>query len=95
MKDVVQKEEFRSKATAPVWRVIFTPGAGVTVGMLDQDGIEDVVGKEDRVGFLPTWYWEELHASNVHTDPSTQGAEDHHVQVKASDALSSYAGWRI
>jgi RAT1-interacting protein len=89
MKDVVQKEDLCSETTVPVWRVSFRPGIGVTVGMLDQDGIEDVVGREDRVGFLPTWYWEELHASNVHIDQSAQGAEDHHVQVKASDAPPS------
>ncbi|KAL1740560.1 RAI1 like PD-XK nuclease-domain-containing protein [Schizophyllum fasciatum] len=43
-----------------VWRVRFTPKAGVSVSRLDEAGVADVVGGEDRVGFLPRWYWEEL-----------------------------------
>ena len=43
-----------------VWRVKFVPGSGVSVEELDSSRLEEVVSGEDRVGFLPTWYWEEL-----------------------------------
>jgi len=48
----------------PVWRVKFTPTIGVTVELLDKPGVEDVMGGEDRVGFLPTWFWNEVHATH-------------------------------
>lgn len=47
----------------PVWRVRFTPRKGVTVERLDETEVEDVVGGEDRVGFLPTWFLDTLEAS--------------------------------
>lgn len=65
----------------------------MSVGILDDDGIEDVVGGEDRVGFLPAWYWNEVHATNTHMDPLSQGPEDRHA--KPSDAPPSYRGWQI
>ncbi|KIY64841.1 RAI1-domain-containing protein [Cylindrobasidium torrendii FP15055 ss-10] len=43
-----------------VWRVKFVPGNGVRLVKLDETLVEEVVGKEDRVGFLPRWYWDEL-----------------------------------
>jgi RAT1-interacting protein len=43
-----------------VWRVTFTPRAGVTLALLDDAGVTDVIGGEERHGFLPTWYWEEV-----------------------------------
>lgn len=43
-----------------VWRVTFVPGSGISVVELDSSGIREVVNDEDRVGFLPSWYWDEL-----------------------------------
>ncbi|KAI5833705.1 hypothetical protein K523DRAFT_342151 [Schizophyllum commune Tattone D] len=45
---------------AAVWRVRFVPKSGVTVSRLDTEGVADVEGGEDRVGFLPRWYWEDV-----------------------------------
>jgi RAT1-interacting protein len=45
---------------AQVWRVKFVPRTGVEVGLLDEKGVLDVVGGEERVGFLPTWFWNEV-----------------------------------
>lgn len=42
-----------------VWRVRFTPKKGVSVSLLDEAGVREVEAGEDRVGFLPRWYWEE------------------------------------
>jgi RAT1-interacting protein len=46
--------------TSSVWRVKFIPGSGVRVEELGPSGLEEVVNGEDRVGFLPSWYWEEV-----------------------------------
>lgn len=43
-----------------VWRVNFVPKDGVNVVKLEDNLVEEVVGKEDRVGFLPRWYWDEI-----------------------------------
>ncbi|KAL5526380.1 RAI1 [Sanghuangporus sanghuang] len=46
-----------------VWRVTFRPGKGAEVALLDDTAIADVRNGEDRVGFLPRFYWNEI--SNV------------------------------
>ena len=46
--------------TSSVWQVKFVPGSGVNVEELSPSGLAEVVNGEDRVGFLPSWYWEEL-----------------------------------
>lgn len=43
-----------------VWRVWFSPSAGIRVRQLNSTEMADVVHGEDRVGFLPRWYWTEL-----------------------------------
>ncbi|CAE6447189.1 unnamed protein product [Rhizoctonia solani] len=44
---------------ATVWRLEIKPGTQmVTLYKLDPSEVEDVVNGEDRVGFLPTWFWE-------------------------------------
>ncbi|KAJ3501729.1 hypothetical protein NMY22_g18822 [Coprinellus aureogranulatus] len=59
----VVKEAAASVDDASVWRATFTPGEGVSVRLLDQAGVEEVVNEEDRVGLLPRWYWDELVAA--------------------------------
>ncbi|KAG6865781.1 hypothetical protein C0991_011773 [Blastosporella zonata] len=63
LKDVVRREICPD---ASVWRVKFTPRKGIAVTMLDLVDMEDVRGGEDRVGFLPTWYWKESQAAGAH-----------------------------
>ncbi|KAF8627064.1 hypothetical protein AX17_006403 [Amanita inopinata Kibby_2008] len=46
--------------TDAVWRASFMPGNGVLFRKLDQAEVNEVVGGEDRIGFLPRWYWEEF-----------------------------------
>ncbi|EKM48758.1 uncharacterized protein PHACADRAFT_69227, partial [Phanerochaete carnosa HHB-10118-sp] len=43
-----------------VWRAKFLPGTGVTLSLLDDLGIAEVEASDDRVGFLPRWYVDEL-----------------------------------
>ena len=52
--------EHQPASRVAVWRVRFTPKSGVSVSRLDEAGVTDVEGGEDRVGFLPRWYWEDV-----------------------------------
>jgi len=53
-----------AESPVPVWRVTFTPKTGISVKLLDQDGVADVASGDDvnRIGFLPRWYYEEIQA---------------------------------
>ena len=42
-----------------VWRASFTAGEGVRLVNLGEEDVKDVEGGEERVGFLPRWFWEE------------------------------------
>ena len=55
----------------PVWRVKFLPKVGIEVDVLDHAGVEDVRGNEHRVGFLPTWYWDEVRVKEGHMEQGT------------------------
>ncbi|PPR03902.1 hypothetical protein CVT24_008094 [Panaeolus cyanescens] len=46
-----------------VWRVKFRPGTGISAAVLDEAGVEEVVNGEERIGFLPRWYWDEIRRS--------------------------------
>ncbi|KAI0342622.1 RAI1-domain-containing protein [Trametopsis cervina] len=50
----------RKGETPQVWRAKFTPGEGVKMTQLDTAGRDEVKAGEDRVGFLPRWYFESL-----------------------------------
>ena len=62
LKDVIRREaRIEDDLPVAVWRAKFVPGSGVNLEKLDASTIEDVVNGEDRVGFLPRWYWNEIH----------------------------------
>lgn len=88
LKDAIQKDTDPSEKRVPVWRVNFVPGTGVSVETLDQIGIEDVRGNEERVGFLPAWYLDELQTRDTHM-------EGNHPTKLPSDAPLANAGWQI
>lgn len=48
------------RAGPKVWRAVFSPGIGVKLRQLDTTELSEVVHGEDRVGFLPRWYWNEI-----------------------------------
>ncbi|KAG5647335.1 hypothetical protein DXG03_000403 [Asterophora parasitica] len=95
LKDVVRRE---GSQDASVWRVKFAPQEGVSIDMLDPSGVEDVRGSEDRVGFLPTWYWDEIHAESTHRDPQPQTVENPAARGTPSAGAklsAANAGWQI
>jgi RAT1-interacting protein len=55
--------------TSAVWRVNFVPGSGLTVARLNDKAVDEVMNGEDRVGFLPRWYWDEIQAEDSVKDP--------------------------
>jgi len=63
----------RERTEDLVWRARFVPGQGVQFRKLHQAEMEEVSGNEDRIGFLPRWYWEELNASSHEQKPSLAG----------------------
>ena len=43
-----------------VWRVKFTPRVGVELALLSEEERREVEAGEDRIGFLPKWYYTEI-----------------------------------
>ncbi|KAH8074813.1 RAI1-domain-containing protein [Cristinia sonorae] len=80
-------EEHSTEQLVPVWRVKFTPGTGVTIALLDKAGVDEVRAGEDRIGFLPKWYVDEIH-SKVLPEPPIAPAP-----TTSTSSLPS--GWRI
>ncbi|KAH9041705.1 RAI1-domain-containing protein [Lactarius pseudohatsudake] len=74
-----------------VWRVKFTPRVGVELTLLHDTGRREVEAGEDRVGFLPTWYWEEI-CSSEHSSASSLDPTPGSVAAASS---SLPRGWQI
>ncbi|KAI0696936.1 RAI1 like PD-XK nuclease-domain-containing protein [Cytidiella melzeri] len=48
-----------------VWRAKFTPGGGVTLRTLDEAEAGEVTAGEDRIGFIPRWFFDTIDEVNV------------------------------
>jgi RAT1-interacting protein len=84
-----QRENTKMKEPT-VWRVSFTPKEGVSVRVLDEGEVRDVSGKdkEDRVGFFPRWFWDEVCAgSEIRDEPADKS--------NRSGTASIPPGWQI
>lgn len=64
LKKYVPNQQLEDKKHV-VWRVKFTPGTGIALTQLDDTGVTEVENGEERVGFLPKWYFDELHKINA------------------------------
>ncbi|KAJ4477367.1 hypothetical protein J3R30DRAFT_211067 [Lentinula aciculospora] len=64
------KEENHSATSAVVWRVSFIPRKGARVVKLDRPAVAEVMNGEDRMGFIPRWYWNKI-MSSTQTSYST------------------------
>jgi len=88
------KNTIRGGSRGNVWRIKFTPKTGVSAVLLDDADVRDVEGGEDRVGFLPRWYWEEMsgavaYDSEVRTQTRSEGASSKVGTVVVP------SGWKI
>ncbi|KAI0067328.1 RAI1-domain-containing protein [Artomyces pyxidatus] len=73
-----------------VWRVKFAPCVGVEGMLLDEEGVREVEAGEDRVGFLPLWYWHELENSCTGSHLVDSGPSD-----GSATATAVPPGWQI
>ena len=96
--------ESASGATPPpgsVWRVKFMPRVGVELALLSEEERREVEAGEDRVGFLPRWYYTEVRdrdVSSLSARRSASGAEQEESRSSAPSASINNtvpAGWQI
>ena len=87
-----------------VWRVKFTPRVGAQFALLQEEERREVEAGEDRVGFLPKWYWREVmqDVTGSYDDGSARGGRPKPSRSSASaPTLSASAptalppGWQI
>ena len=82
----------------PVWRVKFTPTSGVAITLLSKDGMDEVVNGEDRVGFLPRWYFDEL--SELDSPSRAREASASPIKLTATSLVQKKSstiptGWQV
>ncbi|TFY53787.1 hypothetical protein EVJ58_g9248 [Rhodofomes roseus] len=83
-----EKDETGSEDAADmprVWRVAFQPKVGISVTLLDDAAVREVEAGEDRVGFLPRWYHDEL-ASASENDATASNIADGAIHRGDADA---------
>jgi len=80
-------------ASESVWRVKFTPRVGVELTLLHDIARKEVEAGEDRVGFLPTWYWEEIQMAS--SEDSNTSCRDTTPGPVAAESCSLPTGWQI
>ena len=83
-----------------VWRVKFTPRVGVELSLLSEEERREVEAGEDRIGFLPKWYYTEIQdTSSQSAQRSASGAESEQSRssVPSSESIkrSVPVGWQI
>jgi len=79
LKNAIQTE---GSTSSGVWRASFVPGSGLTVAKLNTAVVDEVANGEDRVGFLPRWYWEEIQGAvqdSIRPDAASDEASDTHM----------------
>jgi len=88
-------------ALGSVWRVKFTPQFGVELALLREEERREVEAGEDRVGFLPKWYYDTETQSRDLSGSITPGAKSQSegrssVPASAASGTSSLpTGWKI
>lgn len=89
--------EAGNAAPGAVWRVKFTPCVGVQLVLLQEEERREVEAGEDRVGFLPTWYWKEIRDVSG-ASSGTKDTEPEPMRSSASTASvpsTLPTGWQI
>ena len=89
------------ESPARVWRVVLSPGEGVTVSLFDEGGVRDVEGGEDRVGFLPRWFYDQVAGKDTDSGPPPAAEKEVPPQTASSVINAppiqqpSHQGWNI
>ncbi|OBZ71856.1 Decapping nuclease RAI1 [Grifola frondosa] len=88
------------RMTPNVWRLRFTPRVGVSAWLLDNAGVREVEAGEERIGFLPKWYWDGLAKDPPASKPASEQQEQQDdAPVKQETQLAEDAGlpqgWQI
>jgi RAT1-interacting protein len=99
LKSSVGESGSDSATPESVWRVKFTPRVGVELALLSEEEQREVEAGEDRIGFLPKWYYAEIQdASGQSAQRSASGAESEQSRSSApSESIkrSLPVGWQI
>ena len=74
----------------PILRVKFSPGKGVSVNFLDKAAVDEISAGEERIGFLPKWYIDEIRTQSRSAQSSPQVGSS-----STSEKSSLPAGWKI
>ncbi|KAF8582448.1 RAI1-domain-containing protein [Ramaria rubella] len=87
-----------------VWRATFTPGVGLSIRRLGVEDVGDVRAgdEEDRVGFMPRWYWERVHrqddtsrSGDVGSEPNTEEPQILPKPEISKKNSATIHGWQI
>lgn len=82
-----------------VWRVKFTPRSGIHLSVLDEEGVRDVEAGEDRIGFLPRWYFDSVDAAAQYHTLAGETHPPASVKVRAEQTHDGSRdvnkGWRL
>lgn len=99
LKEILTSDSHYSgdKPSPRVWRVFLNPKDGIEVFELDSDAVKEVAGGEDRVGFLPTWYYELVASTVISKDHTPDLTATSTTQTSDADTSSapSHEGWNI
>ncbi|KAI0751676.1 RAI1-domain-containing protein [Daedaleopsis nitida] len=79
-----------------VWRVSLNPKNGVKLSPLDEAGLKEVADGEDRIGFLPTWYYNLVATTSEHPaqHPPPEGSRAG-GPAPSTSYVSSHHGWNL
>lgn len=88
------RNTIKGSSRSNVWRIKFTSKTGVSATLLDDVGVRDVEGGEDRVGFLPRWYWEEMSGA-VAYDPEARAQTRSEGESSKVGTIVVPSGWKI
>lgn len=95
---------FQDKSERSVWRAKFSPVTGVSVMLLGDEEVEEVEAGEDRVGLIPSWYFDEAALSERPKSPVVEvdhaGAAEQHIQHSTAKpptppVTNVPSGWQI
>lgn len=92
------------KSERSVWRAKFSPATGVSVMLLGDEEVQQVEAGEDRVGSIPSWYFDEVTHSKRPKSPADEVGgtgvvekprENSTSQPPAPSITDVPSGWQI